>query len=65
MRGGLKLFQTLRAFWIYGRLEHVEARALRGAVQQCSEACENECRELILALRLQVWWRARFVASGV
>ena len=41
MRGGLKLFQTLRAFGFMGALEHVEARALRGAVQQCSEACEN------------------------
>ena len=41
MRGGLKLFQTLRAFGFMGALEHVEAREPRGAVQQCSEACAN------------------------
>ena len=41
MRGGPKLFQTLRAFGFMGALEHVEARELRGAVQQCSEACAN------------------------
>ena len=41
MRGGLKLFQTLRAFGFMGALEHLEARELRGAVQQCSEACAN------------------------
>ena len=47
MRGGLKLFQTLRAFGFLGALEHVEARELRGAVQQCSDACADATAKVL------------------
>ena len=41
MRGGLQLSNNLRASGFLGALEHVDARELRGAVQQCSGPCAD------------------------